>query len=426
MSRYLGRDLTTRENNRLKVAIVSCVFPPEPVTSAVTSQHLAEYLAQQGHAVTVVAPVPTRPSGRRDPRFRRFRLVQCERTNEGFEVRRVFSFVSRRPRLLSRFAENLSFGLSSAASILRSDAQVVYANTWPVIAGALIAWVCKARNVPLILSIQDVHPEAAINLGKLSEKGTLARILRWCDNWLVNQAREIVVPSARLRDLYRKKRRIRPSIHVVPNWVDATEVVPGRGRTDGRHRLGAAEDDFVVTYGGNVGALADIGCVLECASLLRDHPKVTFAIAGDGSARDYWQQKANEQRLTNVRFIYPISKADFPSIQAASDLFVLPTRGESALTSVPSKLVGYMMSGRAVLACVSPESESAAIILESESGLCFAPGDSVGLANAILMLKADGPRRQRMGEKARQFALRFYSRDVCLPRLSEIVLAGQH
>ena len=46
-----------------KVAIINCVYPPEPVVSAQMGRDLAEHLAQNGARVTVLCPFPTRPFG---------------------------------------------------------------------------------------------------------------------------------------------------------------------------------------------------------------------------------------------------------------------------------------------------------------------------------------------------------------------------
>ena len=57
-----------------------------------------------------------------------------ERWDEGFRVVRCFSTLSRRSGMLSRFMENLTFGITSALALLlarRPDA--VYANSWPIV-----------------------------------------------------------------------------------------------------------------------------------------------------------------------------------------------------------------------------------------------------------------------------------------------------
>ncbi len=46
----------------MKIYIVSCVFPPEPLVSAQTSAQIAEEMTELGHQVKVFAPFPSRPT----------------------------------------------------------------------------------------------------------------------------------------------------------------------------------------------------------------------------------------------------------------------------------------------------------------------------------------------------------------------------
>lgn len=48
----------------MNILIISCVLPPEPVTSAITSEQIAMGLVERGHKVTVITAFPNRPGGK--------------------------------------------------------------------------------------------------------------------------------------------------------------------------------------------------------------------------------------------------------------------------------------------------------------------------------------------------------------------------
>jgi glycosyltransferase involved in cell wall biosynthesis len=150
-------------------------------------------------------------------------------------------------------------------------------------------------------------------------------------------------------------------------------------------------------------------------------PDVLFIIAGDGSCRKACEDLAQKYGLSNLRFFYPLPKEEFSDVQAAADLTILPTRKSGSLTSVPSKLIAYMLSGRPVLATVDEESDTARIIREARCGVCVAPEDPNAIAKAIRKSLQMPDELTRMGQQARSYAIQNFSSKVCLPKLISIL-----
>ena len=68
--------------------------------------------------------------------------------------------------------------------------------------------------------------------------------------------------------------------------------------------------------------------------------------------------KTGERKdLTRVKFHNPWLAQDTVTVLKAADLLILPTCGEQAFVSVPSKLLSYMLSGRCILATAPFNSE---------------------------------------------------------------------
>jgi hypothetical protein len=101
----------------MKAVLVSSVFPPEHTFSSQTNAQTAEELAKRGHSVHVYAPFPSHPKGRLFDGYKRA-LYTTTTPSAGYTLTHCFGTFSRSSTLMSRFAWNLSFGITSGVRIL--------------------------------------------------------------------------------------------------------------------------------------------------------------------------------------------------------------------------------------------------------------------------------------------------------------------
>ncbi|MBN2345268.1 MAG: glycosyltransferase family 4 protein [Candidatus Aminicenantes bacterium] len=408
----------------MRVTIVSCVFPPEPVVSSRTSLHVAQGLAGRGHQVTVVTAFPSKPAGRGYPGFAR-RLIAREKNGNGFAVRRCFSTFSSRSRLLSRFLENFTFGLSSGMAVLlmrRPD--VLYVNTWPIVAGGLVFLAAKLRRVPMVVSIQDVYPESLFAQGHLSETSILGKGLRWMDGVIARGCRAVIVISERFAAIYREQRRVAGArIHVVPNWADDLQPETDAERLSRfRERLEIPPRARIFAYGGNVGTAAGVENLIQAVRLLPAGDRFHLLIAGEGSRLEHCRALAEETACRDVTFHAPWRSDETALVLGLAEVLLLPTQGRQSYASVPSKLVSYWLAGRPVIAQACPGSSLADVLEKAGGGWLVAPGRPELLAAKIReVLEMNAAEVRRRGEAGRHFALRNLTRAACLPRVLDVM-----
>jgi glycosyltransferase involved in cell wall biosynthesis len=327
--------------------------------------------------------------------------------------------------MLSKFAENLTFGISVGLRLLfEKRPDVIYSNSWAVFTNGIVALVAKLRQVPLVLSIQDVYPESLASQRRLTKKGWLYRLLRKCDQMISLSARQIIVISQGFRDLYRDDRGVNAEcLQVVPNWGsdDLFQADPN-GASAFRQKLGIPADAFVAVYGGNVGVASNAEMLVDVFAKLKDRPRTYLVIAGDGSRLDACREKIEKQNLDRVVIHSPWKTEETgPALQMA-DLLLLPTKAEQSLLSIPSKLIAYLLSGRPVVAAVLPESDTAMAILESGAGWVVDPDSVERLAGAIAAASEKSMESlSRMGLAGRNYALQNLTRATGLPRVVHIV-----
>lgn len=410
----------------LRVALVSAVFPPEFTYSARTTGNIAERLAADGHEVTVYASFPSKPAGRLFSGVRR-KLYAATR-ERGYKLVRCFSLLAPQSRILSRFAENMSFGLISALRLLvAKKPDVIYSNTWPIFATAMVAGVARLRRIPLVISVQDVYPECLSIQGRISETSLVARVLRKIDRWNAHSAKEIIVLSDRFREVYQHSREVPASrLHVVQNWGEQSNIVidDAVGRAY-RQSKGIPANAFVVAYAGNIGPAAGVEGLVEAFARVQAHEGLYLLIAGSGARLKPVQAMAQRLKCSRIIFHTPWREEETSAVLGSADVLLLPTIGTQSLVSVPSKIISCFLAGRPVIAGVLRRSETACIVREASAGWVVEPENPAALANAFLQAAtANRDQLRRMGEQAREYAAQNLSRESNLPRVLRLLYSA--
>jgi glycosyltransferase involved in cell wall biosynthesis len=278
--------------------------------------------------------------------------------------------------MMSRFVENLSFGITSGLRILfgkRPDA--IYSNSWPIFATGIVAVVAKLRRVPLILRVQDVYPESLESQRRVTTRGWAFRLLRQCDLMIARSSEQLLVISPVFQRLYVNDRGVpAENVHVVPNWGNGDLADADRSAAlVFRRKLGIPEDAFVVVYAGNVGVASNAEMLVDALAKLKDLTQIYLVIAGDGSQLGICRDEAERQHLDRVVIHTPWKTEETGPVLQMADVLLLPTKGKQSLNSIPSKLITYLLSGHPVIAAVLPESDTAIAILGSGAGWVVNP-----------------------------------------------------
>lgn len=413
----------------MHVLIVTCVFPPEPMVSAQTSAQIAQALAEKGHRLTVVTPFPNRPAGVLYPGYT-CRLYQRQRLPQDVDLVRCFSILSPDSSMISRFFENLSFGVTAGwAALTCHRPDVIYANTWPILATGILFLVSRLRRVPLVISVQDVYPESLVVQERIRANSLAARLMRWLDGIVARGAHAVLVISRRFAAIYRDQRRVIPQrLHVIPNWIDSSLISLDDRSDRFRHQAGIPDKAFVVAYGGNIGVAAGVETVVSAFQYLQDAQGLHLLVAGQGSRLAACRWLARELAAERTVFYSPWPAQETSLLLRSADVLVLPTRGRQSLASVPSKLISYMLAARPVIALALPGSDIAEIVGQAGCGWIVPPDRPDLLADQIKKVMGMETRELcHRGQAGRTFALEHLTRETCLPQVIDVLeaCAGQ-
>ncbi len=396
----------------MRVLLLTPHYAPEARSVSVLMSQLAEDLAAAGHRVTVLAPYPP-------ARVDEIRSGDVRPPQGAVRVVRVavLPFVKVPPAV--RAVTHFTLAASMVWSGLRAgrhDVILVYSPPLPL---AFAAEMLGRRwDAPFIVNVQDLYPQALIDLGLVRSRAVLA-VLKWLEHRAYRCSAAITVHSSGNRDAL-VARGIPPAkIAVIPNWIDTAVATGISGDNPYRRELGL-DDHFVVLFAGVMGYAQDLSVIVDAAAVLRDEREIVFLLVGDGVRRREAEERARAHGLDNVRFLpfQPLHR--YPLLVRAADCCLVTLQPAVTTPVVPSKIVGILASARPVVAALPP-GDARALVQASSGGICVDSGDAGALAEALRRLARDPGLRQQLGEAGRRHVEVYFSRERATRAYGEII-----
>lgn len=390
----------------MHVAFFNRSFYPEP---AATSQFLTELceglVSEYGCRVSVVAGVPLVSSNGQAGSYSRGLLTREH--HAGIDILRARGTGFPKTKFIGRFSNYVSYFLSACYAGLRLERpDVVIAFTDPPIIGLAAYLAARRFGAPLVMSYQDIFPEA----GRLLEDFHSAVVdhgLERVNRFLVRRAGRIVALGEVMRQrLIQRKGADEAKTMVIPLWADCSQITPSP-KLNNFSRENGLENKFIVMHSGNMGLSQGLEVLVGAAERLRQVRDVQVVFVGDGVKKPALMEEVKNRGLDNVRFLPFQPKENLRESFASADVFVVSLKRGLAGVIVPSKLYGILAAGRPYVAAVESECEVAQITREYDCGLVAEPENAQDLAEKILLLYHDRTLALRLGENARKAALRF-------------------
>jgi glycosyltransferase involved in cell wall biosynthesis len=272
--------------------------------------------------------------------------------------------------------------------------------------------------------VQDVYPESLALQGRLGDRSAwLYRFLRWLDMKTKQGSAVVIVISERFKQIYVQDRQIPAhKVQLIRNWVDENLVQVNPTNNCIRCSHDIPDDAFLVVYAGNVGTAAGVETVIEAFHNLTSEHNIYFLVAGSGSKIFDCRELARRMDNPRVLFHTPWLDCETSSLLAAASLFILPTRGDQSLASVPSKLISYMLAGRPILCCAIDQSDIARVIADAACGWAIPPDNTDEISQQIRSLsRQPAGELEKFGERGRNYALQHMTRDANLPGLINLI-----
>jgi colanic acid biosynthesis glycosyl transferase WcaI len=403
----------------VRVIVYGMNYAPEIAGVGKYTGEIAEHLADEGMAVTVVTTPPHYPGWSVQPGYRNRYSSAIEK---GVRVLRCPLVLRRNMRGIWRLIAPLTFALTSAPvvfwQILRLRPDTIFCVEPTLFAAPVAQLAARLVGAKTILHVQDLEVDAAFAVGHLGSKAWLKKLGFAFEKFTLKRFDRIVTISNRMADKLVEKGVAQDDVSVTRNWVDLSHIYPMEGVSPYRAELGFSEDDFVVLYSGNIGAKQGLNVLLDAAEKLKDEDRIKFVIAGEGPVKTDLQTRYGE--LKTVRFLPFQPYARLNEFLNMADLHALPQDKGAADLVLPSKLGGMLASGKHVLVTAEKQTELADFV--ENIGLLVEPGDVGAMAAEILRCSAPGG----LPSGSRDEALGRLSRDAGLKEMVSAVAPPCH
>ncbi len=400
---------------KTKDVLLMCqFFYPEYVSSATLPFDTAKALADAGYKVGALCGYPKEYSeGEKVPKrenvegvdIKRLKYIQVGRKGTFGKLINYFSFVIA-----------VFFNLFTAA---RYKMILVYSN--PPILPFFALMAKKLFGCKLVFVSYDVYPEIASAGGYTGGGGIITKALIFTNKHVFKNADRVVAVSADMMDYLRSNRNIsKEKVMDIPNWyADGGECLKG-DRKNTRLFSEYSNEDFIVSYLGNLGICQDDTTIIDAMRELRHRDNIKFIFAGHGSKMESLKNTVQREGLSNVKIHGFLRGQDFEDVLAVSDMYIVSLIDGLYGLCAPSKAYSYMMQGRAIITIMDKKSEIALDVSENNAGGCFANNEGKEIAAFIEEMSKDPEKCLEMGRNSRKVFLEKYEKKKCLAKYIDL------
>ena len=408
------RDVAT--DSSTKLSVVTQFFPPDYTATGQLIEELVKHLGRKGMTIDVFTGQPGYAYQDQD-------ALKEENLLDNVSVRRssITKFSSK--RLRGALLGGLLFAFRSILHIAANYRKynLLLVTTAPPFLPVIGYLLNFFFNVPYICLIYDIHPDISVELGMISREHPIVKVWTWINKQVWRNSKEIIVLSRNMKDrIIAHCPEVEDKISIIHSWADPQKIYPIEKADNWFAQEHGLVEKFTVLYSGNMGRCHDIDTMFEAALKLKDEP-IQFVCIGKGAKQEGLKLKIKEHGLTNFVFLPYQDKKDLTYSLTACDLtLVSVSEGMEGLVA-PSKIYGYLASGRPI-AAICPKSTYINDMLEQgDCGAGFENGDAQGLADYILGLSQDISEAKRLGQSARDYLEQNYSPEAIASQYNAVL-----
>ncbi|MGK7891552.1 MAG: glycosyltransferase family 4 protein [Leptolyngbyaceae cyanobacterium] len=404
----------------MRILIYSYNYHPEPIGIAPLMTQLAEGLVKRGHQVRVITGMPNYPQRRiYDDYQGKFFL---EEEKNGVIIQRSYVWVQPKPGLIARMLLDGSFVVTSIVQALRGwKPDIILLTVPPLPVSVPAALLGLFYACPVVLSLQDILPEAAIQVGLIKNKMAI-RVFEALERFAYSSATAISVITDGFTKNLLKKGVPSDKMTCIPNWVDVHEIAPLPHEGNSFRKTHHLENKFVVMYSGNIALTQGLDTVIHAARQLSHIPDIVFVVVGEKKAIATLEQTCQDLGTTNVRLLEFQPREVFPKMLAAANVGLIVQKANVVSFNMPSKTQVLLASGRPIIASVPLAGTAADAVRRSGGGLVVEPESPQSLADSILDLYQNPRKAELLGRQGRQHALEQYSFEEAINRYERLFI----
>jgi len=280
-------------------------------------------------------------------------------------------------------------------------------------------WVARQHRARFIMEVRDLWPQTIVDMGELSERNPITKLLRMLEMFLYQRAERIIVLAPRMGEYISARGISEGKIVWIPNGVDLSrfkDIEPAEKNGKG----------FKIVYLGAHGQANALDILLEAAKGVQDqgYQDIKFILVGGGPEKPRLTELAKWLELRNIEFRGPVPKQEVPKTLGEGDatVFVLNDLPLYRYGISLNKLFDYLAAKKPLILAGHPINNP---VEESGCGLTVPPRNPQALAEAIIKLyRMPKEEREAMGQRGREYVEKHHAIPVLARKLIQCIEGG--
>lgn len=389
-------------------------FYPEYVSSATLPYDTALKLAENGYKTGALCGFPKEYNLEKE--------ILLKEAHKGIEIKRLKYLHVKRSGFIGRLMNYMSFFLNVFLHIpYMGQYKMIFVYSNPPVLPLAALMAKKIYGNQVIYVSYDLYPEIGIKTNKIKQNSLVCKFLQYINRRIKEDADEIVVLSQDMKEYFVTTREIeKKRIRVIPNWYDG-KIIEQENQSSNPLFNAIPQDAFVISYLGNLGVCQEMNTILNAIRLLKDEKHIHFLFAGHGNKMLELKSIVEAEKLLQVKMLGFLQEKDYLDALAISDVCTVTlVRGMKGLCC-PSKVYGYMMAEKPIIAVIDEEMELAQDIIREKCGYVIRQEDSFSLKNAIVELYNCSALKSDMQKNSRRLFDEKYEKEVCLEKYIKLI-----
>lgn len=396
----------------MKTLVVTQYFWPEEFRI----NDICEGLVEKGHEVEVLTGLPNYPYGKL---FEGYSFKsRGPKEYKGIKINRCYLIERGQDSSIKLALNYLSFMINSLFHIPKLSKKnfdnIFVFQISPITSAIPAIALGKLKRIPTSIYIQDLWPETFYSIKNINNKNIRNTLKKICIK-IYDAFDQIVIASEGYRDILVKSGIDEEKIVYLPQWA---EDIYSDNENIEEDLIGKNEDDFVVTFAGNIGKAQSVDTIIKAAKLAKQNRNIKWVILGDGSEFNNIKELVEKYDLKDtVKLLGRKPSTDMPKYFNKSDALIVTLKNTDILRiTLPAKVQSYMASGKPILGAISGAGMEA--IKSSNCGLVSEAEDYNELYNKVIQLyNMDEIDRKKLGNNGKQYFKQNFERNMLLNRL---------
>jgi len=355
------------------ILILTHNFPPDIGAASFRMEALVRELSKRGHKVKVITATPNRYS-KMDISFdddfgQNVEVIRVKNVKQsGNYVKRSYSYIEY-------FIKTLFLAKSKIRHI-----DIIIATSPQILTGYLGA-LLKKKNIPFILDIRDLWPDAMVSLNLTTENSFIYKILKKIEIYMYKKATRIIINSPAFKKDINKY--VDKKIDLITNGLDDYFFNFFSKESPREIKNG---DKIKIVYAGNLGIAQDIKILTEIDEKISEN--FIFKLIGDGSQKEEIEKTIKKKNINNIMLYPPKARRELiEDYQNADAFFVHLKKLPMFEKTIPSKIFEYVATKKPVI--YGLEGVAKDIMDELNGSYSFEPGNVKSLEAALIKMKND-------------------------------------